>query len=81
MAPPHFISEDKMARYWLGSDPHDCNICGLNTMRKSFVDGKTHRGSWAIMCLPCHKDQGVGLGIGKGQQYEWDGKGYAKVAG
>jgi hypothetical protein len=31
-------------------------------------DGKTHSGPWANMCDDCFERNGVGLGLGKGQE-------------
>ena len=57
---------------WNGSAIEKCDFCGEPIVRE-FIDGKTKRGSWAIMCLACHNVIGVGLGVGKGQHYmrEW----------
>jgi transposase-like protein len=40
-----------------------CDFCG----REAVVDGKTHFGPWANMCLDHFLAFGVGLGLGKGQ--------------
>lgn len=54
---------------WLGSHaPTHCQICG-DPLVGSFVDGATKMGPWAYMCLPCFKETGYGLGVGRGQQY------------
>ena len=56
---------------WLGSKPNQCDICSTNMQDESyFVDGRTTRGPWALMCPSCHRQQGVGLGTGHGQQYD-----------
>ncbi len=34
------------------------------------VDGKTKQGSWAWMCVPCHRENGGSLGMGRGQLYD-----------
>ena len=52
----------------------NCNFCERDLNGQEFVDGKTRHGPWAIMCIPCHKVQGVGLGLGKGQKYDGKGK-------
>lgn len=56
----------------------NCNLCERDLEGQPFVDGKTAMGPWAIMCKPCHKQFGCGLGTGKGQEYDAAGK---KVAG
>ena len=58
-----------MRNKWHGITPKKCEICEGN-LEGAFVDGKTKVGFWATMCLACHKEFGVGLGIGKGQKYE-----------
>jgi len=45
-----------------------CDLC--HAACSTWVDGKTKMGPWGNMRLPCHKRWGVGLGIGKGQQYD-----------
>lgn len=45
-----------------------CDICG--TVPQKIVDGKTRQGPWGMMCRPCHKIYGVGLGTGRGQLYD-----------
>lgn len=55
---------------WQSPPPETCNLCerslaGLH----SFIDGKTRDGPWAIMCLSCHRVNGVGLGMGRGQEF------------
>ena len=58
-----------MKAKWHGITPKTCDICG-NKLKKVFIDGRTNLGAWAIMCEHCHRERGVGLGIGKGQKYE-----------
>ena len=47
-----------------------CDICH-GPLRKLavFYDGKTTMGPWAWMCNGCFPRYGVGLGTGKGQEY------------
>ena len=52
----------------------NCNFCERDLNGQEFVDGKTVFGPWAIMCLNCYRDKGVGLGTGKGQRYDGKGK-------
>ena len=54
--------------YWL-SAVNNCDICNKPLVDK-MVDGKTHMGPWALMCLSCHGRQGGHLGLGLGQRYE-----------
>lgn len=53
---------------WQSERPTKCGICRQD-LQDSFVDGSTTMGMWAIMCKDCHKRKGVGLGIGRGQEY------------
>jgi hypothetical protein len=46
-----------------------CDVCRSKNNTR-LVDGKTSIGPWAWMCPECFDKMGVGLGIGKGQQYE-----------
>jgi hypothetical protein len=41
----------------------DCDLCGAPAK----YDGKTVMGPWAYMCEKCFKENGIGLGVGKGQ--------------
>lgn len=67
-------------KHWVGEPPAVCDIC-LHHIRDTFIDGATLKGPWASMCPPCHTRYGVGLGLGKGQQYyHTEGK-WKKVAG
>ena len=62
---------------WCGSKPEICDLCRSPIVDGHFVDGRTVFGPWANMCPDCHKGQGQGLGIGRGQEYV----GWAQVAG
>ncbi len=57
---------DKM---WVGNPPEKCDFCG-KPISTVFVDGATQGGPWACMCLVCHRENGCGLGQGRGQKYE-----------
>ena len=68
-------------KYWHGSSPARCDLCGGPTDGE-FVDGKLRSGGmWGILCLPCHSEHGVGLGTGFGQKYKKIGKNWEKVEG
>lgn len=58
------------AKTWAGRPPAQCDLCH-GDIAKAFVDGRTAMGPWANMCIQCHAVHGVGLGLGKGQCYEW----------
>jgi len=57
--------------YWMGEKPERCEMCG-GEFEGSFVDGKTHLGPWALMCVGCHRTLGCGFGTGRGQKYKWN---------
>jgi hypothetical protein len=60
----------KQVKKWEGPKPIVCDICNQPVTSKQFVDGKTAHGPWALMCLPCFRVLGVGVGLGKGQVYD-----------
>ena len=53
---------------WMGTPPTECNLCH-RSLTKTFVEGKTTWGLWAIMCSSCHGTFGFGFGTDKGQEY------------
>jgi hypothetical protein len=68
---------DNLMKQWLSEIPKNCQLCD-KPLGKYFIDGNTKQGwvvggktdkGWALMCEDCHKKNGVGLGIGKGQKY------------
>ena len=52
-----------------------CDLCHQQIV-DPYVDGKMNAGPWATMCRPCHKQHGVGLGLGRGQVFNADGTRY-----
>jgi len=48
-----------------------CDFCG----KVAKYDGRTKHGPWANMCLICFGEQGVGLGVGKGQYLKYRSNG------
>lgn len=64
---------------WHGSIT--CGFCGKE-ITGILVDGKTRQSPWATMCPKCFEENGIGLGLGKGQMYmkKEDGFFY-KIAG
>lgn len=56
---------------WRGEWPTTCDICGRSlTLFPTFIDGQTKFGVWGLICPECYRRFGVGLGLGKGQEYE-----------
>ena len=55
-------------RRWCSPKPCECDIC-RKKLGEYFIDGRMKQGSWAIMCLKCHKEFGIGLGLSRGQMY------------
>jgi hypothetical protein len=56
-------------KVWMGTVPTHCGLC-KQPLVQQFIDGATRFGYWAIMCALCHRDQAIGLGLGKGQRYD-----------
>ena len=72
-----------MTEFWTKKAPKRCEMCN-NEFKRFFVDGRTQFGAWAMMCLHCLDEIGVGLGTGKGQLYMRVGRDrpkWKKVAG
>ena len=46
------------------TDISKCDFCS----RKATYDGKTTAGVWAAMCQEHFEENGIGLGLGKGQR-------------
>lgn len=59
----------KTIKKWMSSKPVKCDIC-RGALDKTFVDGATSMGPWAIMCRNCHLEFGTGTGEGCGQIYD-----------
>ena len=62
------MSDVRTFEDWHNPLPNLCDICGKK-ITDTFVDGKVHNASWAIMCPKCFEQVGSGLGIGQGQMY------------
>jgi len=75
---------NKEPKYWVGSQHLTCDLCGADLVDGGFfIDGRIYaHTTWAMMCLLCHNQVGVGLGTGRGQKYERqeDGK-WLKIGG
>lgn len=54
-------------RYWHGETT--CNFCD-QPIKYKLYDGATIHRVWATMCASCFRRHGVGLGQGRGQEYE-----------
>ena len=64
------MSEEKK---WMGSQDPLCDFCECRLVERDFfVDGKTRRGPWALMCPHCYRLNGFGVGTGLGQKYDPD---------
>jgi hypothetical protein len=71
---------ERKAKYWLGTPPERCDLC-KQPITSEFYDGATVYGPWANMCPTCHFKLGVGIGVGRGQQYCQSNDKWLKVAG
>lgn len=68
--------------YYISPAPATCDLNATHKITDTFVDGRTSMGSWADMCPNCHRQYGVGVGIGRGQKYEKQDDGrWLKTAG
>lgn len=56
---------------WKSEKPQVCDMC-RRRLFGAFYDARTILGPWAILCVICHAEIGVGLGTGKGQKYDMD---------
>jgi hypothetical protein len=54
-------------KYWT-KQLSACDFCDQPIHHKLY-DGATIHRVWATMCLPCFRRHGVGLGLGRGQEY------------
>jgi len=65
---------------WAGKQITNCQICE-RPIQRTFIDGRTSSGQWAIMCPACRIDQGfTQLGVGLGQKYERVGDAFVRTA-
>lgn len=74
------VAVDKVPRQWMGENPTTCDICHNQLGDNGWVDGRTAMGIWGNMCVKredgnrsCFQMFGVGLGQGRGQQYDGNG--------
>ena len=56
---------------WLGTWPADCNLCNTDLSKTgTFFDAKVKGRGWALLCPICFAIYGVGIGTGRGQEYD-----------
>jgi hypothetical protein len=74
------VAAKKPVKTWQGGTT--CDMCHQQIVRHLY-DAKTGMGPWATMCQLCYGACGVGLGTGRGQHYQFDGRSgtWIKVAG
>ena len=60
-------------QFWWDTEglPKVCDIC-KQKLDGIFWDGKTIHGPWGFMCGKCFVTDGMGLGTGLGQRYDFD---------
>lgn len=63
---------------WVGKPPEICEVCGTK-IYTCFIDGRLDDGRWAVMCLECWFNFGVGLGVGEGQKYQLENGKWVKM--
>lgn len=65
----------------LRDPPKKCQVCHRE-IEDVVIDGQLRQGQWGYMCPSCHKNHGVGLGVGLGQKYQKQADGtFVKVEG
>lgn len=80
------LAEDDVTKsrgdYWIGQVT-SCDFCGRSFSEEQYmIDGPlVSDGSWGNMCGTCYCKNRLPFGIGKGQLYRHDGKGWLLVAG
>lgn len=54
----------------IGQYQENCQFCEVK-LETEFVDAvvKGARGAWATMCRKCHRENGIGSGLGRAQIY------------
>ena len=58
-----------MAKEWASEVPEKCQFCN-QPLKNVFYDMNYKFMGWGIGCEDCHKEHGVGLGIGRGQMFD-----------
>jgi len=53
------------------SAPITCDLCGQENL-STFIAGYVKPGAWVNTCQACHEKFGTGLGILRGQKYEFN---------
>lgn len=75
------MADETPNKYWSGSTPDDCNLCGC-IFGRVFSDARIPGHGWGLVCHPCAQAHRVQYGTGLGQQYrrQPDGR-WLKVQG
>lgn len=71
------MSITKKPNTWYGEPPDRCQLCDCE-IDAVFIDGVVAGAGWAFMCEKCHVKNGIGLGVGRGQKYQFDGTNWVK---
>ena len=48
--------------------PAQCSLCHAD-ITHDFIDGRTTYNTWAMMCPTCYAEDGIGLGLQRGQRF------------
>lgn len=61
----------KKTKKWLGTWPANCDFCHTDlATTKTFFDARLETGQWALLCPVCFDLYGIGIGLGRGQEYD-----------
>ena len=72
---------EKQEIFWLSEIPNRCDLCKCAITHK-FYDAHLKIGCAANVCPSCFLFEGIGLGIGRGQEYTKQKNGsYKQTAG
>lgn len=66
----NILESKKIVSGWsaMAYEEPKCDICpARGTNYRAVVDGRMHNGAWAFMCKDHFRENGIGLGMGKGQ--------------
>jgi hypothetical protein len=77
------MDEAKRRLVYFSPPPERCDLCGRLLREETYmIDGGVKGASyWACMCSKCFQTRGRGIGVGMGQLYLRDDRGWLEVGG